>query len=943
MSTDANIGLQKRFALSIFGVLCAALPQGKAWAACNGNVTVTSTLVVSTSCAGGNVKPLTLDTGANVTINAGVTVSNDAPSGRNGDPVSVLASSTSASLTNNGIISTGSQFGVTVNGTLTTLINTGRISSGVRRGVVLNGGTITTLTNTGSIIGPFSAITNNAGVLTTLNNLQGAGNANGALTYTGALPVDYRIIINSPTTYGKLTASGVTGSMTFGIYGTSTVAVGTYAGVLNGLTAGNLTGATSGTYGGLNWQLGLASGSTTIWDLVFSPASVNMNTGSTYSLSDVGVTANPVFAGGTLALLPGDNSNQAFTLNAGGGILTAPTGGSAQLTGVFSGAGGLTVNGAGTLVLTGANSYSGGTTVSSGTLVISGASPLGTGAVFVGAGSTLMGTGTIRGPVTVAGTLKPGNSPGYLAVNSTVTMNGGSTYQQDIAGTVQASAASPVGATGYYSFLNITGGQFVIQPNATLTPRLSGLFTPAEAGFGSRPYVPVLGDRFRIVSADGGISGRFSVLTQPAELAADTQFVQLYNVGGSNSLDLVVIPRSYVATLGAQNANARSAASALDTIVLASQAGLASSAQAQLLSAASAQTAASLPAFTRGLAGEVHGAGLAALPQAALRAQQAVMSHLDGSITTPAAGGFSASRSSGVLVASAGPDVPIGALDGENRRTAARGPAWGEITYQRGKRSGDGGASGFSNDLYQLVVGIDAYEEHGAKAGGGITLSNTHVTGDQGTGEIQQGSVFLYGKLPMDGWVLDGMASVGLNSTNSSRNDPTGNTAGLEAKNIRGTDALLSAGLSRPVDLESARVTPYARLTWQQIRQSSFDEGPSAAALSVGSFSGSALRGTIGLAVGSRTANPLKDAATYRINAAVGADSSGLVNPVLNASLAGTSTTIVAPRAGSAFVQAGFYGTRRLAGNAFAYLGVAGEVRRGARQGMVSVGVQMQF
>jgi len=255
MPTDANIGLQKRFALSIFGVLCTALPQGKAWAACNGNVTVTSTLVVSTSCAGGNVKPLTLDTGANVTINAGVTVSNDAPSGRNGDPVSVLASSTSASLTNNGTISTGSQFGVTVNGTLTTLINTGRISSGVRRGVVLNGGTITTLTNTGSIVGPFSAITNNAGVLTTLNNLQGAGNANGALTYTGALPVDYRIIINSPTTYGKLTATAVTGSMSFGIYGTSTVAVGTYAGVLNGLTAGNLTGATSGTYGAStgNW------------------------------------------------------------------------------------------------------------------------------------------------------------------------------------------------------------------------------------------------------------------------------------------------------------------------------------------------------------------------------------------------------------------------------------------------------------------------------------------------------------------------------------------------------------------------------------------------------------------------------------------------------------------------------------------------------------------
>ncbi|MFS2035799.1 autotransporter domain-containing protein [Polaromonas sp. CT11-55] len=943
MPNDANNGLQKRFVVSVFGVLCSALPQGKAWAVCNGGVTVTSTLVVSASCAGGNVKPLTLDTGANVTINAGVTVSNDAPSNRNGDPVSVLSSSTSSSLTNNGTISTASQFGVTVNGTLTTLINTGRISSGVRRGVVLNGGTITTLTNTGSIIGPFSAITNNAGVLNTLNNLQGAGNANGALTYTGALPVDYRIIINSPSTYGKLTASAVTGSMTFGIYGTSTVAVGTYAGVLNGLTAGNLTGGTSGTYGGLNWQLGLASGSTTIWDLVFSIASVNMTTGSIYSLSDVGVTANPVFAGGTLALLSGDNSSRAFTLNAGGGTITAPTSGSAQLSGAFSGVGGLTVNGTGALLLTGNNSYSGGTTINSGTLVIGGASPLGTGPVFVGSGSTLMGTGTVRGPVTVAGTLKPGNSPGYLAVNSTVTMAGGSTYQQDIAGTVQASAASPAGATGYYSFLSVTGGQFVIQPNATLTPRLSGLFTPAESGFGSRPYVPVLGDRFRIVSADGGISGRFSVLTQPAELSADTQFVQLYNVGGSNSLDLAVIPRSYTATLSAQNANARSAASALDRIVLANQAGSTSSAQGQLLSAASVQTAASLPAFTRGLAGEVHGASLAALPQAALRAQQAVMSHLDGTASSPVAGAFSASRSPGVLVASAGSDVHIGALDGASNGTATRGPAWGDVTYQRGKRRGDQNASGFSNDLYQLVAGIDAYAEHGAKAGGGITLSNTHVTADQGTGDIQQGSVFLYGKLAVDGWVLDGMASLGLSSTNNSRSDPTGNTAGLEAKNIRSNHALLSAGLSRPADLESARITPYARLTWQQVRQSSFAEGSSAAALSVDSFSGRAVRGVIGLTLGSRSTNPLKEVNTYLVNVAAGADSSGLINPVLNASLVGTATTIGTPRAGSTFVQAGFYGTRRFAANAFAYLGVAGELRRGARQGMLSAGMQMQF
>ncbi|MDP3229777.1 MAG: autotransporter-associated beta strand repeat-containing protein, partial [Acidovorax sp.] len=386
--------------LVLLALPCSVLPWGSAWAQqCNGGATVTGALTISANCAGGGIRPLNMGTGANVMVNAGVTVSNDAGSGRNGDPISVLSSATASTLTNNGTIHTPRQVGLYVNGRLTSLVNTGTISSGMRRGIVLfsTNGILGTLTNTGSILGPFAGITNrDGGVLQTFNNLQGAGNTNGAVTYTGLVPTNYNIIINSPGTYGKLSGSneGITGSMAFGIYSTSTAAIGTYTGVLNNFTAANLSGTNSGSFGGLNWVLSLASGSSTIWDLIFSAGSVNMAAGSSYTLADVGTSINPVFDGGTLLLPANANSAQAFTLNAGGATVTSPAGSSARLSGVLSGLGGLTVNGSGMLALSGNNTYAGGTTVSSGSLSVSGTSPLGTGSVFVAAGGTLMGTGT---------------------------------------------------------------------------------------------------------------------------------------------------------------------------------------------------------------------------------------------------------------------------------------------------------------------------------------------------------------------------------------------------------------------------------------------------------------------------------------------------------------------------------------------------------------------
>ena len=979
-----------RISLGLVAIgLC--LTQGQAWAACSGEFTVNT------------ATPAQPDTGSSTWLCSLTITESGSISVTNIDGFSNSLGRTITTLNNNGQISASGNTGIGINnrGTITTLNNSNQISAGgyaiMNRdgtintlnntgsitgrgsqsyGIVNLGGTITTLNNSGSgsISGVLAGISS-LGTITTLNNKQGASSS--ALTYTGRLPVNYNIIIAGPTNYGRLSIVNPTRTMTFGISDLSTTSsaiVGqTLTGVLQGFGSNLSTYISSGLTSSNGYTYSFTQqGSTGTWDLLITACSIctsggsgggsggttisNVTAGTSVGLSSLGVTANPVLAGGTLVLTRGDSSSVSIAITSAGGTIQQPTSGSATLSGVFSGAGGLTFIGTGSTTMSGANTYAGGTTVSGGTLVVAGTSPTGAGDVFVASAGTLMGTGTIAGNSIVSGVLKPGNSPGYLSFTQNLTLNAGSTYQQDIAGTTQASSSTPVGASGYYSFVDV-GSQLTIAAGATLTPRLSNLFSASEAGYGSSIYVPVLGDKFRIITA-GGITGRFTTLTQPAELSSGTQFIAFYNVNSSSSVDLVTVPTSYSTTLSSSTTNAKSVASVLDQLLGVNKAGTSSSAQDSLLYAVAGQSAANLPDFARSLAGEIHAVSVATLPQTTQRVQQSVLARLGDYPMAPSqlnpalsnallTGGISATNTSGLPTAnmSTNPAVNPNAVN-VTSAAAADGRAWGEIAYQRTERASNSAGNGFNSNLYQIVTGVDAYSdaELGLKLGGGIALSNTTVSATSGNSTIQQGSLFAYGKMSvLQDYVLDGMASVGMSSTNLSRNDPTGYTGGFSSKAVLGNDALVSVGISRGFEYSDLRVTPYARLSYQYVGQNSYDEGSGVAALNIARFSGSAVRGVIGVAAGSLNKDPLKDDYTYRTNVAVGADTSGLLNPTLNTTLGGYSSNVTTASAGSAFVQVGLYGTVKISDNAYAYAGVSGEARSGQTLYGGSIGLRMAY
>lgn len=243
------------------------------------------------------------------------------------------------------------------------------------------------------------------------------------------------------------------------------------------------------------WTMTGAYGGATNWTLADGTLSV-ANAGA------LGASGSLTYLGGVLDLQDGAvvahnlNLHDELAMDLGVGITGSLTGAISETGGSF----GLAKTGEGTLILSGNSGYTGDTTITGGTLANNGTLSSN---VFVD-GATYMGTGTSGSVVANSGSvITPGNnSIGTLNVSGDFAFNDGSTYEVEIA---PDGSSDLIAATGAVT-ISGTGTTMAIMGN------------PAD-------IFPPIGE-FKIVTADGGVTGQFETVT---DNLPDIDFETVYN------------------------------------------------------------------------------------------------------------------------------------------------------------------------------------------------------------------------------------------------------------------------------------------------------------------------------------------------------------------------------------------------------------------------------
>ncbi|ASR44537.1 autotransporter outer membrane beta-barrel domain-containing protein [Xanthomonas citri pv. mangiferaeindicae] len=295
---------------------------------------------------------------------------------------------------------------------------------------------------------------------------------------------------------------------------------------------------------------------------------------------------------------------------------------------------------------------------------------------------TLGGSGTL-GDTWVAGTIAPGNSIGTLVVDG------------DYVQTADATLVAELQPPDLSDLLSVTGSA-TLYGGTLVASRLPGTY--------------LLGQQYRIVSAQGGVTGTFDTI----DTSALSPFLSLSLLYGPNAID-VGVARGVALATAAQSGNQRATAAALDALP---------DDQGLLVPLTQLGEAGARNAFDQ-LSGEIHAS-----------AQQVLID--SGRLVRDAA----------LARASAGHDGFRGQRDAD-----ANTGAWVEVHRQGGRVGGDGNAARAQYNGTAALVGIDRQFDGGWRVGafGGVGSTDFDVRSRASKGDADTRHVGVYGSQVWDG------------------------------------------------------------------------------------------------------------------------------------------------------------------------------------------------
>ena len=868
--------------------------------------------------------------------------------------------------------------GITLNGGTNTIINgtnaliqggsygnnTGFMPSQAPSGdgINLSGGT-TAITNLGTIVGgpdgswpTYGIRLTGSASISTLTNLQGG---NSPLTYYGALPSTYNVVVRSSTNFGKLEVDWSSGSLTFGVDSTSILGANRYVNVLKGIGASAIANeGTEFTLGSFVWSL-IAGSTANNWDLEVSLLP-GIGVGTSVDIANSSTTS---FVGGTILVSSSGEYGQNWSLGNQSTNTINLAGNNSVFSGSFSDLvsgqpGNIVFSNQGSVVLTAISTYTGSTTVVNGSTLSVNGSIASSSGLTVNSGGTIGGTGSLPQTNLVSGAMiAPGNSIGTVTVAG-LSLNGG-TFDAEI----QGPQNDKVSVTG--NVTNFTGTANLIPfGGGSPWPNFDYQLITASNNFANSSSLTL--DQSGVTSA---LLNYGTNLVQEADGNATTFDVQWQPKNGSGAT------ASAISSLGKGQRNQLATAGAFDSVFssLATAAGNQSGTTTGLNATG---TAIGTTGFTTGQAAAagISSDFLTATSQLlALTSGSQLTAAIDSLSPEPyaayqAVGLSTLKRQRDLLFSQAGNCQSNGWIINAPETKKGKTPKRPVCVFAQANNAtssirGQDGLSSYNSGVFSSFYGLEYQPSKqwsvGAAYGYGTSnLSNMSLTSANVSSDVNGGALYAVYK-PAERWNIKALLGYSNFDVDGSRNVAyIGNGSTINGNtSANGYTAAINASYEIPIKVGKGKLPmllkPIAGLAWGGYQQSGFTESDGGALnLRVNGNTANSLVGTLGMEFASSPIALSKNkvqSITPRLAVAYQVDA--LANSSGNKSL--TSSFVDAPGAGSFSTQGENGGTNaftvaggfdlQVAKNASLYATVSYEVESNGSQFGYGGGLRVSF